>query len=173
LEQVQQHVASETRNTYAVISGLVSAISVISLVAKVFDVGLAPVLREFIEFYRRIANILISPLLYIVPFQVPEWYRDAFVASLVAMMLFCRSSYLAWPNRSAADSQILNWMLYLLLSFLFSIPLIGLLLLAIFPLKSLSSDKFDRGRARARLFVIALVTTSIAAGAFFALNSQL
>jgi hypothetical protein len=167
-----QHAASEARRTYAIISGLASSISVISLTAKLFHIGLAPLLNEFIDFYRKFARAVISPILYFLPFTAPEWYRDAFVGSFIFMLLFFRSSYLAWPGRSAQD-DMKNTALLVLLSFLFSIPLFGIILLVIVPFSALSSDRVDRGRLRARLFLISIATALAAATAFFVLNSQL
>jgi hypothetical protein len=66
-----------------------------------------------------------------------------------------------------------NTALLVLLSFLFSIPLIGIILLIIVPFSALSSDRVDRGRLRARLFLISIATALAAAAAFFVLNSQL
>jgi hypothetical protein len=68
---------SQYQTAVAVITGLVSAMSVISLIIKYFDVGLAPIAAQFIQHYRNIIAFFLDPVLTYLPFRVPAWYRDA------------------------------------------------------------------------------------------------
>jgi hypothetical protein len=56
----QVTVRQEVSNSYAIITGVVSAGSVISLIQKIFSVGLVPVLAEFVAYYRKITHFFVD-----------------------------------------------------------------------------------------------------------------
>ena len=72
--------ASRRTTTYwfAAIGIFVSASSIISLIVRVFDVGLAPVLFDFVEFYRSLIWPIYGLLDYL-PISIPAWVGDIIV----------------------------------------------------------------------------------------------
>ena len=81
---------------FSILSGLVSAMSLISLIIKYFDVGLAPIAAQLVQFYRDVVAFFLDPILAYVPFRIPAWYRDTFVISLMLLALNLRSqSYIS------------------------------------------------------------------------------
>lgn len=51
-----------------------------------------------IEFYRILTAFLFNPIAAILPFAIPDWYRDMFFASILLMSIFVRS-YVASRGR--------------------------------------------------------------------------
>jgi len=112
----------------------VSAIALIDLIQKIFDIGLAPVFAEFIEMWRHATAPLVHLLSAVLPFRVPQGYCDLFIVSFVLASLYFKS--LPVSGGKIVDFAI-NW----IFSFGFSLVMAGYLMLLI----SLDGAKKPRG----------------------------
>ena len=170
----QATMQKEVSNAYAIIGGLVSAGSLISLVQKLFSVGLSPVLYEFVAYYRRVAYFFVDWMTFWLPFQVPGWYKDAYIISVVCCATYMRAAVATKGGMSWASSLAAN-AIGVVGGLIASIVLSGF----IFPLLAaavLRSDRKDDDfgfREMLQLYIKMLVATCLATIAFFALNSQM
>ena len=171
----QVTVRREVSNLYAIIGGLVSAGSLISLVQKFFNIGLAPVLAEFVAYYRRIAHFFVDWLFFWVPFEVPGWYKDAYVISFVFLVTFVRAivAVLVFRYPSGGSKAIPFFAAGLVGALFWSVPLVGLFMPLAAPRLLGGFEQQDEAKAMLRLYTKMLFAMAIATVAFFALNSQM
>ena len=77
-----------------ILSAISGAISVISAVSRLFEVGLVPVLASLVEFYR----VLFSPIYFLfnllpLPFDLPLWAVDLMIVYLSLFAMNIRSDF--------------------------------------------------------------------------------
>jgi hypothetical protein len=158
------------------IGTFVAALSLTSFIQKVSGVGLAPVLGECLSYYRMIAH---SPFR-LVDFWVtlPEWYKDAYALSFIALVAFLRGDVAT--GRVRVEGTFSRAVTSVLFPLLLSIPLAGLatvilsVSLLIEPESKLGTDvaRVRSAVASSRHQILSLACAVIAAAGFFALNAQ-
>jgi hypothetical protein len=74
------------------LGGLAGSVSIISLIQKLFAIGLTPLLAKFLDYYRGIFYPLIDKLLFFVPFHIPSWYKDLYCLSFVILVAVYRNT---------------------------------------------------------------------------------
>lgn len=84
---------------YAIGGGLINAASAISLIEKIFSVGLAPVFQEFINYYRKVAYFFLDPIFSLLPLYVSSSYKDLYLVSLISLAMLLRSGEVAYADR--------------------------------------------------------------------------
>lgn len=80
---------------YALVGGIISAISLVSFLQHLLNVGLSPVLHEGLGYYRHIAGVIFGYLLGWVRYIIPHWtlpplYRDLLTISFVGSAGYLR-----------------------------------------------------------------------------------
>ena len=160
----QTTVRREVSNFYAIIGGVVSAGSLISLAQKAFNVGLAPVLAELVAYYRQIVHFFTDWLLSWVPFHVPDWYHDLCVLSFVGIAVLGKAQFsvdqIGGTGRIGAARAVL-------FSAVLFAPTLGGILLLLTALHVREDQPVDR------VYTTMVVAMIVATVAFFALNSQM
>jgi len=73
---------------YALLGSIFSALAIVSLMQKVFDIGLVPVMQEILDYYRGLVHPIMHWLLgwvrWLLPdWQIPEWVKDLYTISFV------------------------------------------------------------------------------------------
>lgn len=175
----QVTVRREVSNFYAIIGGVVSAGSLISLVQKVFNVGLAPVLAEFVAYYRRITNFFVDWLFFWWPFELSEIYKDLYAVSLIMAMVMVRAmvSVLVADNPMTSSKSAVFLLLMMAFAALISVGLLGIVMgvgLIFAPVIGPGRNSDDeQAWATRSVFMKMLLAMTIATVAFFALNSQM
>lgn len=162
-----------------VVGTSVSAISLISLLQKVFGFGLSSVFREFITYYRKVFHFPFELLAAVLPVHVPDWYKDAFVLSFIMLSAHLRAD--AAEGRLRFDSRFTRIMTSVAFPLLLSIPLLGLLtflvMLSIVVSRpaALGDDRerVDSAVRASRYEAISLFCVAVAVIVFFVLNSQM
>jgi hypothetical protein len=165
---------------YAVLGGVISAGALICLLQEIFPVALAPALANSIASYQEIIHLLTEPIMTalarVLPFAVPEWYRDLWIISFVLTSLNLQNALLQtngqgsiWLVLARTFAYIFFGVCILALAALNALLLLGLVVpfLAVRDL----SNKNDAAAARTCLMSVSVA--ALAAVAFFALNSQL
>jgi hypothetical protein len=71
---------------------LAGSLSLISLIQNVLKIGLAPLPRMVIDYYRAVLRPLHELLVYIIPFELPAWYVDCYILSVIAISAYYRSA---------------------------------------------------------------------------------
>jgi hypothetical protein len=94
------------RSSFVLVGCLASSASVISLIQRWLDVGIVPLLFEMLSYYRKIAHLLLTPVLTLIPFKVPVWYQDAYVLSLVFVMAFMKAVTLETDQQILYDDLV-------------------------------------------------------------------
>jgi len=77
-----------------IIAVLGSTVSLISLVQRAFSIGLAPILSDFVSFYRKIFYPIIDLIFFYIPWSIPVWYKDLVIISFIFAALDMRSRHL-------------------------------------------------------------------------------
>ena len=155
----------EVSGLYAITGGFISAASLISLITKIFSVGLAPVLQEFVDYYRKVTHFFVDWLFFWLPFKVPDTYKDAYVIAFVLSLLILRAVDSIRPAKQWWRSYLLRP----LVAAVAAVPLLGFLVLAISLVRV--SQPLNSGADKVFLHSVgAMVIVTIA---FFAFNSQL
>jgi len=163
-----RHALQTYKYMLGALSGLVGALSVVSITVKIWKVGLSPVLVELLAFYTRIVRATTDPIISILPFNTSDWYRDAYVISFILVTLWVRSLLIARPPPMEAPRGALP-ILILATAALLSVPLFGFVTLAIL----LPTAKITRIPEVRSIYWVTLLAASLAVLIFFVLNSQL
>jgi hypothetical protein len=171
------------------IGTVTGGLSLISLVQKVWQIGLAPLPKLLLEHYRSVLRPLHDLLVYIIPLRLPEWYIDAYVLSFLACSAYFKAWFFSSPNRSVKVKELFKATLFWVFC---PTLLIGILMAALSPVM-LVLLKYEFRRSvkdwRRRLneeaikyqwqqiiiqkrYVISLVGLAVATVAFFAWNFQ-
>jgi hypothetical protein len=95
---------SEYRIWFVALGALASSASLISLIQRLFNVGLAGTLLELLEYYRTIMYQIIDHLIPL-PFALPAWYKDCISLSFFSTMLFVRALYLDFQRFLKEDEE--------------------------------------------------------------------
>jgi hypothetical protein len=120
--------------TIALLGGLLSSLSVVNIIVKLYKVGLNPVLADVLAFYSKVITAVTEPILALLPFDAPQWYRDAYVISFVLCTLWLRSLWMVQKIRGEEQPQgasVAFPILFLIISALLSIALFGFLTIVI------------------------------------------
>jgi hypothetical protein len=181
---------------FSIIGALASSASIISLIQHWLNIGLADVFLEMLLYYRKIAHLLLSPILAILPVHPPVWYQDAYILSLIFFTLFARTFLFifkmemfpyALTKAEALDFRAMFYVIFicgLVLSIFLaglSIPIVMSFLLARGVRKSEGLYKFSEVSKRTHstnlyMAIYFFFTIAIAFGCaavFFGLNSLL
>ena len=164
---------------YALLGSVVGGGSLICLLQKISRVDLTPMLQEGMAVYQEIVNFFTEPMMTtlarVLPFAVPEWYRDLWVISFVLTSLNLRAALIELGEGDAVPRHV-----RMFLNMFFGLCILGLAALNALILLGLAMpflalrdlrDKNDAATAKTCLTSVALA--ALAAVAFFALNSQL
>lgn len=168
----------EFNKGYAIVGTVVSALSLASLIQKYLDVGLKPIVAEFLAYYHKVIGVLTTPIVAIMPFSVPDWYRDAYVLSFVMLLAETRAVFMTGVVRENVSVPFflrLNW-IAVFIAVAGSIMLLGLLAIVWKPLELsaiVNGEGSAHERRRTRYSLLMFATAWAIAVAFFALNSQL
>jgi hypothetical protein len=158
------------------IGTLVAALSLISFIHKASGVGLAPVLGEFLSYYRTIAH---SPFQLVNSWvRLPEWYKDAFALSFIALVAFFRGDVAT--GRVRFEGTFDRAVASILFPLLLSIPLAGFatvilsVTILMSPESKLGTDvaRVRSAVAASRHQILSLVCVVLASAGFFVLNAQ-
>lgn len=165
----------------ALISGLVGACSAINLIVKAFHIGLAPLLGEFIGYYRKVAYYFVDLLAFWWPFHLAESYKDCVVLAFVLSAPLTRAlfhnsledvtSIAAWRKD---PKELMFWSLAAVISQLvLGFSLLGILapLFVYWSFGAVLGD-IAVGVEVAFRYVLAMTTMIVASIVFFVLNSQ-
>src|ERR1700730_10820876 len=115
----------EIRKVWLTLGVLASSISVISFIQHFFSIGLAPIMRNIILFYKYMLYPIFDLFEQILHVAIPDWYRDVFVVSLVfsttlarvlIMMYINETSSIVWPKPSIRIVVIYRYIVVLLQS---------------------------------------------------------
>jgi hypothetical protein len=176
-------IASEYKFWFGLIGALISAGSIISLIQKLFDVGLIPVFASALSYYRGVTYPLVDWLRYIISyipyldlyryiffiFMSLETYRDLTVLSFVMAGAAARASAVPDPIVGTRPrSSFPAMLLYTAFMCLLAYTLFPLLLGVILPLALLVNNSEDR--IFTRYLLLNLLIAFTAAGVFFAAN---
>jgi hypothetical protein len=151
----------------------------ISLLQKISGVELAPVLAECMAYRQQVIGFFTEPIMTVLarvlPFALPEWYRDLWVISFVLTSLNLQAALIEVGKGDAVPRPVIMF-----LNIFFGLCILGLAALNAFILLGLAipflalrdlRNKNDADTAKTCLTSVALA--ALAAVAFFALNSQL
>ena len=89
----QQRARSHFSFSFRLFGIFTSAASLISLIQRIFHIGLNPIFKEFIEFYRKITYPIIEFVPAILHIQIPHWYKDLYILSFIFLMALSRSEF--------------------------------------------------------------------------------
>jgi hypothetical protein len=132
--------AGDAASAQAAILGVpLAAIAVISLVQKVFKIGLTPVLRDFIGVWRQLTAPIHDVLFWLarsIGLPLPEWYLDAFILSYVLVVIYSRVV--------ANTDEPPYW--HAIAGIFWSVPLFGLIFIWIALLPALRQPTDDETR---------------------------
>jgi hypothetical protein len=162
----------------------VSALALISLVQRVFHVGLTPVLMEIVATWRRLTEPLAALLKFIasfVPFHLPDWYHDAFILSFILALILFKAIFLHVTIPDDNDDPKLKMVTQTigapLLAFVLSLALLGLAgsaKMVVNPhnrdMDAVKREEFNRARAHFLRDVFAVISLTVV---FFAANTKL
>jgi hypothetical protein len=107
---------------------LAGAVSVISLIQKLFNIGLLPILADFIGFYRKLMYPVFDALLFFTAWRPPTWYMDLYVLSFVVCIATLRgitSIIRTTPTSNKTKSTIILTVYPLVISVIASVVLLG------------------------------------------------
>jgi hypothetical protein len=175
----RQAIGKGSGSLYALLGGVVSAASLISLLQKISGVELVPVLAQCMAYGQQIIGFFTEPIMTVLarvlPFAVPEWYRDLWVISFVLTFLNLQAALIEVGEGDGVPrpvGMILNMFFGLCILGLAALNALILLGLAL-PFLALRDlgDKGDAAAAKTCLTSVALA--GLATVTFFALNSQL
>lgn len=170
------NVMKEFKFWIGLIGALLSAAPIISLIQKLFNIGLMPIFANAVTYYRGITYPLVDWLRYAMSyipfldlyrfifswFMSLEAYRDFTVLSFVVTAALLRRPITATPppNRSASVVIII-----------FSLLIAPTLIPLVFTFYLLAAwDKNPNDRSNARYFLLNLLIAFTAAAAFFGAN---
>ncbi|MFM9848920.1 MAG: hypothetical protein ACKVP3_17355 [Hyphomicrobiaceae bacterium] len=158
------------------LSGLLATLSVTSLITRYWSVGLGAVALEFIGFYRKAIAFVMDPLLSILPFTLPGWYKDAYVLSFILLLLEFKAVATVNKITPGPNTPYLLRIAFInvYLSALLSAFLVGLVAILWKPFEAhgiLKGQATAHQRARGTYFFISLGTTFAATVALFAINA--
>lgn len=132
--------AGDAVSAQAAILGVpVAAIAVVSLVQKVFKIGLTPVLRDFIGVWRQLTapvHDLLFSLARFIGLQLPEWYLDAFILSYVLVVVYSRVV--------ANTNERPYW--HAVAGIFYSVPLLGLIFVWFWLLPAFTQPTDEKSR---------------------------
>jgi len=133
---------STVKATLRVLGILLGTLSLVSLVQAMFNVGLVPVLEEFITFYRGLASNVFGLLTTLIWFTPPQSVVDFWTLSFLGASAYCRTQGI--EQSRALRGLNLNphspwWRVGLLLIFGFSGAGLGFVLSAVYPLTYMDS----------------------------------
>jgi hypothetical protein len=179
-----RQILEEYPSFYGLAGGIASSGSIINLATKLYQTGLAPMLQELLDWYRKIVHLFTDPLMELIskflPFPIPGWYHDLYVISFILCTLYFRSVFRHMFPRLRFSIKSLA---IIVLSGLFSLIVFGFVLFALslfFLVKPPHSDAADSGVNPisviphvARLFFVSLGVAVVVTVVFFAANSQL
>ncbi len=187
----QNSVSARPKSSYgfwiAVCGAVPSALSIISVTQRTFNIGLQPILLDIVSYYRK----LVSPLFGFLPFEIPGWYKDLWLLSAVILLAGLRTLHVHLNAddgevQKSEPSRVAKWLtlvlLYLPLALVASALLAGFLLL-LFILFGWISFYFERGqhaelspvdyegKAAADYFLLSILLAVVAAVAFYLTNA--
>ena len=175
----RQAIGKGSNSLYALLGGVVGAASLISLLQKISGVELAPVLAECMAYGQQIIGFFTEPIMTVLarvlPFALPEWYRDLWVISFVLTSLNLQAALIEVGEGDTVPGPV-----RIFLNIFFGLCILGLAALNAFILLGLAipflalrdlGNKNDAATAKTCLASVALA--ALATIAFFALNSQL
>lgn len=186
---------------YALLGSIFSAFAIISLTQKVFDVGLAPVMQEILDYYRGIVHPIMDWLLvwvrWLLPdWPIPTWVKDLYSLSFVGAAGLTRSmmSMTRFPGDPVRERiygrvalppfmkvlfDVMNILVGVMAALTFGglLVWIGALVLTIAFAGPLRHETFwsalNWSQGFGQRFVVLFWLTLVEAVAFFAINSQL
>jgi hypothetical protein len=159
------------------------ALALISLIQKVFHFGLVPVLDDIVGAWRHLTASIAQFLKALSPVELPSWYHDAFILSLIVAVAFFRAipkdvstqstneDGAAGARTTKADAlfeAVFSW----IASFIASILLLGSLFLFTSIVGALEAG-VSSARRGARQHLRELFGMMSVALVFFVLNSKL
>ena len=180
---------SEFSFWFAVVGGIASAASLISLIHRIFGIGIAPIFQEFIQFYRDLSYYFIDMLAFPLPFHLPGWYKDLVGLGMYQSVLIGRAWLIAHPGWGYGTATVLFFLFWL-----FSFSLFGavgfawsILALPFAPQITKSDSWFNRRAQRempedmlsqqpeaikhAYYFFVSLASSLLVLALYFALNA--
>ena len=136
-----------------------------------------PIAADFFAYYHKVIHILTAPIVAVLPFSVPDWYRDAYMLSFVMLLGETRAVFITRvrENPNVPFFMRLNWLTFYAAA-IGSIILFGLVSLLWKPLELsaiINGEGSPHQRRRTRYSLLMFAIAVAIAVAFFALNSQL
>lgn len=155
---------------YALLGSIFSALALISLTQKLFDVGLVPVMQGVLDTYRDAVHPLMSRLLgwvhWIFPdWHIPVWLKDLYSLSFVGGFALARAL-----SMKDGVNPIAAGLMTLIIGIFYGITMFGLVVWLAAVSSILSPN---RAEPLDRLVPILLGFALVGSVAFFAINSQL
>lgn len=170
---------------FNLLGGLASALALISVVQKWFDVGLAPILADVLRAYRDlihpIAEFLLSWLYWIWPdWNIPILIKDLLALSMFGGALLTRYEANKDRNKYKGRPEYERDLITVASVLFYGLTGIGLIVFASFPIVFIFYivSKYKRnyppeGPELDHDIVVGFLTGSAGAAAFFMVNSQL
>lgn len=84
--------------TFQILGILVGAASLVSLTQKAFEIGLAPILGDFVSYYRAISDFVFATLPGLWGWEVPQWLSDIWAISFVGTATIRRAQEKYYRN---------------------------------------------------------------------------
>jgi hypothetical protein len=110
----------------------ISALALISLLHKIFSIGLAPVFHGIVELWHKLTDPFASILKYpfsLIHITLPDWYVDAFILSFILSAIYFKNLFAYRSPRQPVSNLFATW----IFSALFSLIILGpLIILTIF-----------------------------------------
>jgi hypothetical protein len=152
---------------------ITGSLSLISFTQKVFDIGLAGTFAAFVEYYRAVFYPLLQPiyaaLAFILPFDLPDWYKDAYLLSVILFAPLMRTVTMQQAREGDGIFTVTAASVSLTLGA--SLVLLGLYIPFLVIKAFVEDDDDDQGTYRK--ISVSLLCILAAAILFFALNYQL
>ena len=125
------------RTTIRVLSVLVGTLSVVSFIQSALDVGLTPLLRAFVSFYREIATAAFGLPAALLGLELPQPLVDFWTVSFLGAGAYVRTDGIERCRALRSyklDPQSTLWKIGLFIAFGFSGLGLGIVLSAVHPL---------------------------------------
>ena len=72
-------------------SSVAGSMSFVSLLQAYFKIGLAPIMAQFLNYYRTWLYPCFELIGQFFPFAIPGWYKDLFLISFIFSITYCRA----------------------------------------------------------------------------------
>jgi len=145
------------------ITVLAAILSLVSLFPRVVDFPTSELIESALDYYQLLSSFLISPINYVLPFDIPLWYQNTWLGSLFLLAIFVRSYRSTGGQLSRRDILPLTAGSFVYLGFLVAFTSLARFIY-------FAAIRNTDGLADEREFISIVLTTAGAVVAVFAMN---